>query len=678
MQKIKKVWQMSFAKYLVLSIPLLIPLYFNSSYWAPFSPAKYLLMTFLTILVIFLYSWGKIVEKKDNDLRASFSTIDIGLIVFGIVLIISGIFGFDVHNSFIGNIGQSLNIILILKLILFTFFVRYFTTKDVSFIRDIISVSFITSIIVAIIAYTDKSLISYSTGGSTIGNTSYLGAYLLFNFIFGIYLIYIYKKKWIKFLLVAGLLIIAFNPVYFNNEIFRGIVSFRDVLDNPFKIIGSANGAVIGLIVSVITIVLLSFNLFTNKYLKNIGNILFISFMGAILTVGILFANPESKIHQWYVQEKSPNRFVFWEIARSGFIERPLLGWGPNNYDYVFQKNFDARLLDNNHYPELWVNQPHNIVWDYLVNTGILGLLAYLLLFGSVIIYSLFLIYRENSKYRFLGIVTVGILIGYFVQNLFVFDTITTYLMYFMIIGIISGISIKKEIVLNEYWNTIKKYFFAIILIVSLPIFYYFFLLPIKEVKQLGRLTSEKNIANISKMHNNLSNISYIGGINDTAFIFDKFSEKIINLVEKIPKKDAPFLKKEIDSFIQTLEVEIEKQPNNFRSYIVLAKLSNYQAILLKDTPDQVIYIEKSKKALEKAQSINPVNVSSYLLFAQAYSLENNLQKVIMYSRASIAIAPQYDPVYEFADQILSVTNDYEYKNYVNEMKIRNNYVKKP
>lgn len=669
MKKINEIWQFSIVKYLTLCIPIIIPLYFNNSYWSPFSPAKYLLMSLLILSLVLFYSWGKIREKKDDDLKISFSVIDIGLIVFGIILIVSGIFGFDSHNSFIGNIGQSLNIILIAQMIVFAFFVRFCIKKNESFIDQILIVSFITSIIIAGIAYTGKSLIQYSTGGSTIGNTSYLGAYLIFNFLFGIYNFFTFKKIKYKVFIILGLIIIALNPVFFNIDILKGNLPISKIIESPLVLIGSANGAVIGLVISLVTGTLLAFNFFKDKSLKRLGNILFIFFITGLLGLGFVFSNSQSKIHNLYVQEKSPNRFVFWEIARTGFIERPLLGWGPNNYEYVFQKNFDARLLDRDHFPELWVNQPHNIIWEYLVNTGILGLISYLSLFGLVIISSLRLVYAEQKNIKLLGITIISILVGYFVQNLFVFDTITTYLMYFMLIGIASSLSKDYRISFNKLNVTTKKIFFGLCAILCFLGMYCFVLLPVKELKQLGSLTSEKNIAKISKIHTGLQDISYIGGIGDTAFIFDKFSEKIINLVEKVPEKDAPFLKKEIDSLIETLEQEIKRQPNHFRSYIVLGKLLNYQAILLKNSDEKEIYLDRSISILKQGLEINQVNVSSYLLLAQAYSLKNDLENVITYSRAAIAIAPQYGPVYNFADQVLSVTNNKEYRQYVEFMK---------
>jgi len=34
-------------------------------------------------------------------------------------------------------------------------------------------------------------------------------------------------------------------------------------------------------------------------------------------------------------------RIAVWNVARQGFLERPILGWGPENFDLVFAKYYN-------------------------------------------------------------------------------------------------------------------------------------------------------------------------------------------------------------------------------------------------------------------------------------------------------------------------------------------------
>ncbi len=67
---------------------------------------------------------------------------------------------------------------------------------------------------------------------------------------------------------------------------------------------------------------------------------------------------------------------------------RPLIGYGPESMHVAYNKFFPAELAGiekRNASPD----RSHNETWDALVTTGILGLLAYLVLFASIFYYGL-------------------------------------------------------------------------------------------------------------------------------------------------------------------------------------------------------------------------------------------------------------------------------------------------
>ena len=70
-------------------------------------------------------------------------------------------------------------------------------------------------------------------------------------------------------------------------------------------------------------------------------------------------------------------------MAIKGFQERPILGWGQENFNYVFNKNYDPGMWGQ----EQWFDRTHNVILDWLVAGGILGLLAYLSIFFSTLYY---------------------------------------------------------------------------------------------------------------------------------------------------------------------------------------------------------------------------------------------------------------------------------------------------
>ena len=112
------------------------------------------------------------------------------------------------------------------------------------------------------------------------------------------------------------------------------------------------------------------------------------------------------------------SRFMVWNMAWRGALERPILGWGQENFDVVFNKYYDPGMYSQ----EAWFDHTHNTVFDWLISGGILGLTAYLLIFFTALV----MLWRD--KRGVFSTVDKAILTGffaaYFFQNLFVFDNV--------------------------------------------------------------------------------------------------------------------------------------------------------------------------------------------------------------------------------------------------------------
>lgn len=123
-------------------------------------------------------------------------------------------------------------------------------------------------------------------------------------------------------------------------------------------------------------------------------------------------------------------RFMNWGMAWQGVKERPLLGWGQENYGIVFNKYYDPNMYAQ----EQWFDRVHNIIFDWLVAGGILGLLAYLLLYAAALAG---LWTRGAFTHAERGILT-GLLVGYFFHNFFVFDNLVSYILFVTVLAYIA------------------------------------------------------------------------------------------------------------------------------------------------------------------------------------------------------------------------------------------------
>jgi len=121
------------------------------------------------------------------------------------------------------------------------------------------------------------------------------------------------------------------------------------------------------------------------------------------------------------------SRITNMTMAWEGVKERPLLGWGQENYAIVFDKYFDPQMYGN----EPWFDRVHNSVFDWLVAGGFL--VSYLSVFGVL----LWTIWKKTGLTRAEQSIFTGLLAGYFFHNLTVFDNITSYILFGTVIAYI-------------------------------------------------------------------------------------------------------------------------------------------------------------------------------------------------------------------------------------------------
>lgn len=112
-------------------------------------------------------------------------------------------------------------------------------------------------------------------------------------------------------------------------------------------------------------------------------------------------------------------RIANWEMAIAGFKEKPVFGWGQENYTPVFSKYYDLQDL---WFAEQWYDRVHNTFLDWLVFGGIVGFVAYISLF-AVLIYC---IWRYAQVPYMQKSVLTGLVVAYLFQNIVAFDSLVS------------------------------------------------------------------------------------------------------------------------------------------------------------------------------------------------------------------------------------------------------------
>jgi tetratricopeptide (TPR) repeat protein len=125
-------------------------------------------------------------------------------------------------------------------------------------------------------------------------------------------------------------------------------------------------------------------------------------------------------------------RFVGWKAGALGILDRPILGWGPENYRRAFDPHAPAEIFRGAG-AEHWDDRAHNIILDAATTTGLLGLATMVTFYGMLFLLLLRRWLRDRKSTEYLAV--AGLLTAYFVQNFFIFDTINTYGILFLVLA---------------------------------------------------------------------------------------------------------------------------------------------------------------------------------------------------------------------------------------------------
>lgn len=248
---------------------------------------------------------------------------------------------------------------------------------------------------------------------STLGNSAYMAVYMLFHIFFLFYLFI--KTKVTPYRFIYGLL---------------GILFIYVLLQTGTR--GTAIGLATGLISTLVYV-----SLFASRF-KQLQKYSMGAFVVVlVLIAGFISARDTAFIHNTPALERIASidlgkdletRKVIWGMAAEGIKERPLLGWGQGNFNYVFNDKYDPRLYSQ----EQWFDRVHDIILDWLIAGGVLGFLAYVSIFASLFYYLVILPIRkpDNSFTVLERAVLVGLIVGYITHNLVVFDNIVSYIFF--------------------------------------------------------------------------------------------------------------------------------------------------------------------------------------------------------------------------------------------------------
>jgi len=258
----------------------------------------------------------------------------------------------------------------------------------------------------------------------TIGNSAYLAVYMLIHAFLSI-LMWVREKRGSFFRYVYGFLLFTQLVVLYYTATRGAILGFLGglllvALLNVFnRESGRARKASLGIILLVIL---------------GVGGVFVLRNTSVIKNSPVL-----SRFTSINASEiKTEGRSFIWPMAIQGIKEKPILGWGQENFNYVFNEHYDPKMYNL----EPWFDRAHNIFLDWGIAGGLLGLLSYLALY----VFFLYTVWKKDQNLSFVEkSILTGLLAGYFFHNLFVFDNLLSYILFITLLAYLHSRTVLKN-----------------------------------------------------------------------------------------------------------------------------------------------------------------------------------------------------------------------------------------
>ena len=390
----------------------------------------------ITLLLWLVHSFkqGRITIQK-NWLTAA-------VLGYIIALFISGLAGGHFEYAFFGMFSRMTGIVTMLYISFW-----YLVASSILQKRDwvyLLRLLLLSGFILAIISFLnlngfDIEFFSFLIqGGSLFSNNTFSGIYYLFAFFFGVILFFQEKSwKW-RISYALAMFVIISNPDIFNFQIWQNFGMLKDLFHNPLLALGTARASSITMGVGIIVVAVMYVIHRTRRISINTKSILFglIFLCMLLVSVGFVWSAVLQKGagYEFLTSQNDFPRPVAWGQGIEAFKNRPLLGYGPNGFEYAFQDTLtsDIALLKGGK----WFDKIHNGFLEPLVDTGIVGIFSVLAIFLAACWYS-FKYYRRTSDFSV--IVVILLLVLHMIQIQTSFNINTSFLMLFILLAYITS-----------------------------------------------------------------------------------------------------------------------------------------------------------------------------------------------------------------------------------------------
>jgi O-antigen ligase len=450
---------------------------------------------------------------------------------------------------------------------------------------------------------------------STLGNSIYLGIYAALTFWLIIFAIFGKKVKGNLLIVLAAINLLA---VYFSGT----------------------RGVMLGMFLGLIVLVVSKYWFDGNK--KAVAATILAGFLTVGLFTGFIVYAKQNNMYQdvgIVARFSSINtlfaRWNIWKTALISWEEKPILGWGQENFIHAFNKNYNPAMFGQ----ETYFDHPHNTYLGWLVFGGILGFLTFLfMIFSSVygIIKSNFTAEKENDL---IIPIMFAFIVTYLVHIFFVFDNLTSSLL-FVLVSVYFGSQFSYGVLnLGTLSNKHKEVLrYGLVLVAVLVVYKAIYLPSYANLTTIKGMTFQQTseskdpsviLNGVKDIYEKAINMNTLG----TYEIREFYLQKSLEYINLLPQVQDPKVKEAIllvaNSALDNFKKQIDENPFDHRARFMLGlyylQIKNYN---------------QAVQVLSSAAELAPNKQIALIYLAKAYALNNDLQNAMKYYERAIAITP--------------------------------------
>jgi len=626
--------------FIILALPLLaLPPWLHPAPWG-----KVVLFRIIISILTFIFL-RQILNKKINSENFKFLLNKNSktfwpfwlLVVFFAISFLAVIFSQNPSFSFWGSpyrAGGFLNLFLILIFSLLSFFI----IKQEDW-QKLWKFSLIIAVLVSLVAIMQyfkifsQHLIPYENRPpSTFGNPIFLGIYLLILTFIALKLFLRENRRFKKILYLLAILIFLFAILITKTRaVYLGLLTgfLYFFIFYPFK-----NKRTIALKIIKIAAV----------------------FVITLTILGIIYINKEGPLPQFIENNKTlkeiTNRFSFdlivqesrfsvWKVVLDAIKEKPILGWGPENFSIAFDKHYNPEFSN---LEGIWWDRAHNFILEIAVGSGLPALIFYLA-FLAILFWQLQKSKKIDPQKASVIHTVQATFIGYLTVVFFNFDSFSTYLILFFLIAysfyLINGskglnTDTRQE---NNNFPALWKsgllfglFFFLIIFIWS------YCLKPFEINKDINWAVYYSENGKCQEAINTMEN-----EVTSKKSIIDSYARlQYVDVIRNCLKKDPNNKYTLAPRAVEILREETKLRPNYTRAWTTLGAYLN---ILAQNKTAFEITDSEAEKLLEEADSA----------FAKAFELSPKREEMFIGWLETNLLQKKYKEALEKANYCISL-----------------------